>query len=223
MKSPAAERPIAPATSQMSILRACPVIAIRPATRQDGDNAAGELQPIRCSAVLTSSRRSSSTSRAPSSPPAASPQTGTRPASTARAPRASAVDDVRAAPDAAVEEHLDPVSDRVDDRGQRLEGRHRRRRAGGRRGSRRRCPPRRARLRVRRPRASSTPLTTTGTGVEETSSSRYAQSREGSMIASASFSVPAAIARRTAGSESSGRSSRCAARDRGRRPRRGRR
>ena len=74
--------------------------------------------------MASSSRRSSSTSRAPSSPRAARPQSGIRPASTARAPRASAVATSVPRRMPPSKQHLEPVADRVDDRRQRLERRH---------------------------------------------------------------------------------------------------
>ena len=94
--------------------------------------------PVRCSAIASSSRRSSSTVRAPSSPPAARPQIGIRPASTARAPSASAIATSvpRRMPPSRSTSSRSPTASTIG--GQRLERRQRRRRAGGRRGSRRR-------------------------------------------------------------------------------------
>ena len=80
---------------------------------------------MRWSAVASSSRKSSRTSRAPSSPPEARPQSGILPASTRLRAEGERRGHVGAAPDAAVEQHLQPVADRVDDVGQRLDRRHR--------------------------------------------------------------------------------------------------
>ena len=127
MKSPAAERPIAPATSQRSMPPcACPEnrhqaadeagrgergrrVGIPSGAAPIGELVAEKLEHL--ARTLLAAR--------------AETQERHRPARTARAPRASADATSRAAPDAAVEEHLDPVSDRVDDRRQRLERRHR--------------------------------------------------------------------------------------------------
>ena len=64
---------------------------------------------------------------------------------------------VRAAADAAVDQHLDPLADRLDHLRQRRRASPARRRAGGRRGSRRRPRRRRARPRAARPRRSGSP------------------------------------------------------------------
>ena len=74
--------------------------------------------------MASSSRSSSSTVRAPSSPRAARPQSGIRPASTACAPSASAIATSVPRLIPLSQQHLEPVSDRVDDRRQRLERRH---------------------------------------------------------------------------------------------------
>ena len=86
---------------------------------------AGERQPRSASAFSVSSRRISSTCSTPFDPPNASPYIAGRPTSTARAPSASAIDDVGAAPYAAVEIDLGAVADGFDDLGKRLERRDR--------------------------------------------------------------------------------------------------
>ena len=63
----------------------------RTSGRARGVSSSGEVHPSRHSASVSSSRRSSRTWRTPSSPAAARPKIGARPASTARAPSARAL------------------------------------------------------------------------------------------------------------------------------------
>ena len=106
--------------------------------REVGDGAAaGEMERDR-RAPRAGAR---APARAPSSPPAARPQSGIRPASTALAPRASAVATSvpRRMPPSKSTSSRSPTASTIGR--QRLERRASRRRADGRRGSRRRCPP----------------------------------------------------------------------------------
>ena len=117
--------------------------------------------------------------RAPSSPPAARPQTGSRPASTARAPSARAVATSaprRIPPSSSTSSRL---VDGVEDGRQRLE---RRQTPSSWRPpwSRRRSRAAPCSAASTASSASRTPLTTTGTGRADASSARKAQSRAGS-------------------------------------------
>ena len=107
-------------------------------------------------------RSRASTAAAPSAPPTHRPHSTGRPVITARAPSASALRDVAARADAAVDVDLGATRrPRRPPRGARRRSRRGRRRCA-RRGSTPRSPRHRRRPRARRRRPRSTPLTTTG-------------------------------------------------------------